>query len=330
MLMSSVMASAVVQADAVVDPVSGALIRGDFDRACRAAREGADTASPARQYLLGTCFETGTGLPQDFQEAAKWYRKAMDQGVVDAMANLGWLLARGRIAGDPGEGARLVNDAAERGSPLAELFHARLLSDQARPAEESIRWLKRSAAGGNYQAALELADILGRRDPEAAAMWRRRGDSLRQGCAASAHSATCATAVGKDVVADYNRAWRILSGKEVGTAAEAVPLVEAAAHAGHKEAEAQLGVMYMTGTGVAKDLTEAVYWLRRAVLRGYGDARRYLTQALDEAATGRQSSVNPPSRPRRHWPARSRPPGARRRGRAVPPPCGRSFLSTGA
>lgn len=286
-LASWLMVPAPVLADAVVDRVSEALVRGDFDQACRAARDIADMASPARQYLLGTCFETGAGLPQDFQEASRWYRKAMDQGVADAMANLGWLIARGRVAGMPDEGVRLVREAAERGNPLGEYFHARLLADQGRPVEETVRWLKRSAAGGNFQAALGLADIFSDRDPEAAAAWRRRADGLRKGCVAPAMDGACEKAAPKDVVAGYNRAWRIFSGREEGAIAETIPLVEAAAHAGYKEAEAQLGIMYMTGTGVAKDLSEAVYWLRRSVLRGHEGARTYLAQALDEAAKSR-------------------------------------------
>ena len=38
---------------------------------------------------LGWCYANGEGVPQDFQEAVKWYRKAAEQGHADAQNNLG-------------------------------------------------------------------------------------------------------------------------------------------------------------------------------------------------------------------------------------------------
>lgn len=36
------------------------------------------------QFVLGLKYDTGKGMPQDYAEAAKWYRKAKDQGVAGA------------------------------------------------------------------------------------------------------------------------------------------------------------------------------------------------------------------------------------------------------
>ena len=41
-------------------------------------------------------YANGRGVPQDYAEAAKWYRKAADQGNAYAQSNLGWMYANGR------------------------------------------------------------------------------------------------------------------------------------------------------------------------------------------------------------------------------------------
>jgi TPR repeat protein len=37
---------------------------------------------------LGVMYANGDGVPQDFAEAAKWFRKAADQGDTEAQSNL--------------------------------------------------------------------------------------------------------------------------------------------------------------------------------------------------------------------------------------------------
>ena len=38
----------------------------------------------------------GGGVPQDYSEAAAWYRQAAEQGHANAQFNLGWMYANGR------------------------------------------------------------------------------------------------------------------------------------------------------------------------------------------------------------------------------------------
>jgi len=47
------------------------------------------------QFLLGTMYYNGDGVPMDYQEAAKWYRLAADQGDADAQHNLGRMYYNG-------------------------------------------------------------------------------------------------------------------------------------------------------------------------------------------------------------------------------------------
>lgn len=43
------------------------------------------------QYCLGEIYENGLGIIQDYEEAAKWYRKAAEQGNVNAQCMLGYI-----------------------------------------------------------------------------------------------------------------------------------------------------------------------------------------------------------------------------------------------
>jgi TPR repeat protein len=46
--------------------------------------------------MLGLKYERGIGLPQSFDDAAKWFRKAADQGLASAQNDLGFLYGQGR------------------------------------------------------------------------------------------------------------------------------------------------------------------------------------------------------------------------------------------
>lgn len=43
-------------------------------------RKAAETGDAIAQYNLGVCYDTGEGVAQDKAEAAKWFRKAAEQG----------------------------------------------------------------------------------------------------------------------------------------------------------------------------------------------------------------------------------------------------------
>ena len=44
----------------------------------------AQKGNAAAQYNLGVCYQKGLGVSKDMHEAVKWYRKAAEQGDVDA------------------------------------------------------------------------------------------------------------------------------------------------------------------------------------------------------------------------------------------------------
>jgi TPR repeat protein len=50
---------------------------------------GRGTRNAEGQYSLGGKYDSGDGVPQDFAEALKWYRKAAEQGHSIAQYNVG-------------------------------------------------------------------------------------------------------------------------------------------------------------------------------------------------------------------------------------------------
>lgn len=49
-----------------------------------------------------------------------------------------------------------------------------------------------------------------------------------------------------------------------------------AARQGHAEAQYSLGILFLTGTGLVQDTTEATRWIERAAKQGHADASAYL------------------------------------------------------
>jgi len=52
-------------------------------------RKAAEQGLAKAQFNLGVSYQNGTGVPKDYNEAAKWYRKAAEQGMAEAQYNLG-------------------------------------------------------------------------------------------------------------------------------------------------------------------------------------------------------------------------------------------------
>ena len=66
-----------------------AYFSGDYEAAYRLIQPLAEQGLPEAQFNLGLMYDNRQGVPQDFAEAAKWYRKAAEQEFAEAQANLG-------------------------------------------------------------------------------------------------------------------------------------------------------------------------------------------------------------------------------------------------
>jgi len=87
------------------------------------ARPFAGTANPPSRVPrrpntgLGFLYYRGEGVPQDYAEAARWYRKSAEQGDGNAQYFLGYMYYYGYgVAQDKGEANRLFHQAAAQGN----------------------------------------------------------------------------------------------------------------------------------------------------------------------------------------------------------------------
>ena len=70
--------------------------RQDYQVASRIFIPLAEQGEPSAQTYLGFMFETGRGVPQNYTEAAMWYRRAAEQGDSLAQYSLGLLYDKGQ------------------------------------------------------------------------------------------------------------------------------------------------------------------------------------------------------------------------------------------
>ena len=97
---------------------AAAFTRGDYTKASSILIPLAERGDPVAQAYLGFMFETGRGVPQNFSEAAMWYRRAAEQGNGAAQYSLGLLYDKGYgVPRDQVEAHRWLNLATSVASP---------------------------------------------------------------------------------------------------------------------------------------------------------------------------------------------------------------------
>lgn len=114
------------------------------------------------QFGMGLKFASGTGVPQDYAQAADWYRKAANQNHPLAQFNLAVMCAQGQgMDRDDAAAAGWFERAANQGDAGAQFTLARTChraSLRGAPAEtreyriEAYKWYRLAAAQG-YQGS---------------------------------------------------------------------------------------------------------------------------------------------------------------------------------
>ena len=82
----------------------------------RELRAKAASGDAAAQYDLGRRYYEGEGIPKNYREAVKWYRRAADQGDAKAQNKLGWIFAYGMgVPENDAEAVKWYRRAADQG-----------------------------------------------------------------------------------------------------------------------------------------------------------------------------------------------------------------------
>ncbi|MDP6814736.1 MAG: hypothetical protein QF582_16085 [Alphaproteobacteria bacterium] len=138
--------------------------RGDYGAAFDIWLPLARRGDPAAQRNIGHLHRMGLGVPQDFTEAANWYRRAADSGLARAQANLATMYLRGQgVAEDAGQAAHWFAAAAAQGHVLAQ-FNLGLLylrgSGVERSEAKALGWFYLAAKAGHERSQAALGRLV--------------------------------------------------------------------------------------------------------------------------------------------------------------------------
>jgi TPR repeat protein len=104
----------------------------------------AEQGEKVAQFNLGTMYDQGVGVTQDYAEAAAWFRLAAEQGYDEAQFNLGFMYAQGQgMPQDYVEAGKWWRLTAEQGIASAkkrlETLEALMTQDQIAEAQRLAR-----------------------------------------------------------------------------------------------------------------------------------------------------------------------------------------------
>ncbi len=113
-----ILAPSVIRADAAGDFQKGieSYDQGNHSEAAKWFRKAADQGYASAQLYLGWSYDAGKGVTKDHAKALKWTRRAADQGLVEAQFNLGVMYANGNgVIKDYAEAVKWYRRAADQG-----------------------------------------------------------------------------------------------------------------------------------------------------------------------------------------------------------------------
>ena len=141
----------------------------DYIEAEKWYRKAAEQGDASAQNNLGLMYHEGQGVPQDYIEAIKWYRKAAEQGHAHAQCNLGVGYYGGQgVARDYVEAVKWFLNAAEQGHTQAQ-YNVGLMYWRGEGAPQDFvkahMWLDLSAAQGDSDAKKYRDELAERMSP---------------------------------------------------------------------------------------------------------------------------------------------------------------------
>lgn len=130
--------------------------RGDYATTLKEWRPLAEGGDRTAQHHLAWLYLIGRGVPQDDEEALRWFRKAAEQGDSDAQTNLGSLYLLGdRIPQDYTEALKWLRPAAAQGNPTAQTKLGIMYEDGHGVPQDRVQahmWFSLAAAEGSQLA----------------------------------------------------------------------------------------------------------------------------------------------------------------------------------
>lgn len=132
----------------------------DFKETKRLALQGNQEA----QFILGDIYShSGTGVPLDDEEAAKWYTKSAQQGYAPAQFTLGLMYMFGvGVPKDRKQAAKWCTKSAQQGHASAQRHLGSMYRDGVgvlQDHKQAIKWFTKSAQQDNRASQYILGDM---------------------------------------------------------------------------------------------------------------------------------------------------------------------------
>ncbi|MBI5018484.1 MAG: SEL1-like repeat protein [Deltaproteobacteria bacterium] len=236
----------------------------------------AETGDASAEYALGLSYSEGLGVPQDYAEATKWYRKAAEHGHVGAQFSLAVMYYDGSgVPQDYVEAAKWYRKAAENGHvrgqfSLAGMYH----EGRGVPQDytEAMKWSRMAAEQGHASAQFNLGVMYDSgqgvtQNYKEAMKWYRM--AAEQGHASAQFNLGVMYDSGQGVTQNYK---------------EAIKWYREAADQGDASAQYNLGSMYVRGAGVPQDYVQAHMWRNLAAANAPSDKRAAWEKTRDAIA----------------------------------------------
>ena len=135
----------------------------DYTEAMKWWRKAASQGSAKAQTNIGFMYENGHGVLQDYAEAMKWYRKAAEQGIAAAQSNIGAMYANGKgVPQDYAEATKWYRKAADQGNAVAQNNIGYMYANGLGVPQdhtEAIKWWRKAADQGNADAQNNLRTV---------------------------------------------------------------------------------------------------------------------------------------------------------------------------
>ena len=134
----------------------------DYDKAVYWFEKAAEQGIVEALYNLGVCYANGEGVSQDYTTAAYWYEKAAEQGYAKAQLNLGHLYFHYNGVGvkfDWEKALYWYEKAALQGNAKAQTQTGLLTNLYIKDYEKAKYWLEKAAAQGE-KTAIEMLELL--------------------------------------------------------------------------------------------------------------------------------------------------------------------------
>jgi TPR repeat protein len=231
---------------------------------------------------LGWFYEFGRGVPVDFAQALKWYKRAVALGNTDAYDNIGNLYYYGRgVSSDYGQARVWFDRGAAYGDDRAEYDLGELYDDGlgvAQSDEDAVYWYKLAVDQGNKSAMSALGDIY---YAQAGYAERHNRPADAQALFAKAIPLFKQAADLGDAYAQYSLGFMYAAGQGVGSRdyAQALKWLTASADQGNRSAEYKLGELYEKGHGVPRDLNRAYELYVKSADAGHAAAENRVGEA---------------------------------------------------